>query len=214
MNNVLKKMHIDGNEFITSDEIKKICDVYKCDYYNNIRYLTSKGYLLRIFKGIFYVKSFDELKLNKIKYSHLELVSKGLELKEITNWYFGLYSALKLNNITHEYYAVDYIVNDKLFRSKPINIAGYKFKVIKLSGKLFGFGINRDRYRYSDPEKTVLDFIYIWKYNSVPTEKIIIDIEEYLEKISKNKILKYSKFYPKTVGKLISEVLENKQQLK
>lgn len=207
MNAVLKKIHIDGKEFITSDEIKTFCSSYKYDYYNTIRYLTFKGYLLRIFKGIFYVKSFDEFKLNKIKYSHLELVSKGMELKGITKWYFGLYTALKLNNVTHEYYTLDYIVNDKLFRSKPINIAGYKFKFLKLKKELLGFGINKNRYRYSDIEKTVLDFIYIWKYNSVPTEKILIDIEDYTDNISSKKILMYSKFYPKTVNNLLREII-------
>jgi len=75
-------LHLEGHEFVTSDEIKKFCTSYKLDYYNTIRYLTSKGYLLRIFKGIFYIKSFDEFKLGKIKYSHLELVSKGMELKK------------------------------------------------------------------------------------------------------------------------------------
>lgn len=58
-----------------------------------IRHLVSRGYLIRIFKGIFYIKYLDEVKLDKSKYSNLELVAKGLELKGVKKWYFGLYTA-------------------------------------------------------------------------------------------------------------------------
>src|SRR4030043_563174 len=122
-NLLLKKLAIDGKEFITSEELKRYCKSMGLNYEITIRHLVSRGYLIRIFKGIFYVKSLDEVKLGKSKYSHLELVAKGLELKGVKNWYFGLYTALKLNNMTHEHFAIDYVINDKLFRAKPIGIA-------------------------------------------------------------------------------------------
>jgi hypothetical protein len=206
MNPVLKKIHLHNKEFIKADEIKGYCEDFDLNYYNTIRNLTARGYLLRIFKGIFYVKSFDELKMGSMKYSHLELVSKGMELKGITNWYFGLHTALKLNNATHEHFTVDQVINDTLFRNKPINIAGYKFRFVKLKRSLFNFGIKQNKYRYSDLEKTVLDLIYLWNYNSVPHEKIVIDIEEYIEGISKNKIKNYSKHYPNTVKRVLEEI--------
>ena len=154
-------------EFVTSKELELYCKSMKLDYTTVIRYFIAQGCMTRIFRGIFYVKTLDEIKLGRSKYSHLELVAKGLELKNVKNWYFGLHTALKLNNMTHEYFAVEDVINDSLFRANPMNIAGYKFKFTKLSPSLFDFGIkNKDEIvRYSDPEKTVLDFIYIWRYN-------------------------------------------------
>jgi len=205
-NFLVKKLKIDEKEFITSEELKRYCKSMSLNYEITIRHLVSRGYLIRIFKGIFYVKSLDEAKLGKSKYNHLELVAKGLELKGVKNWYFGLYTALKFNNITHESFAVDYVVNDTLFRSKPINIAGYKFKFIKLTPKLLEFGITENNLKYSDPEKTILDFIYIWRYNGVPKEKIALDVSEWAKDLSSEKTKKYAANYPKTVQEIADMV--------
>lgn len=176
---LLKKLRIDEKEFVTSIELKQYCTAMDLNYEKAIKYFVYRGYLTRIFRGIFYVKPIDEIKLGKSRYSHLELVAKGLELKGVKNWYFGLYTALKLNNITHEHFAVDYVINNRLFRPKPMTIAGYKFTFIKLAPKLLNFGITLNELRYSDPEKTILDFIYTWRYNGVPKEKIILDVSEW-----------------------------------
>ena len=207
MNKVLRRLHLDNKRFVTSEEIKEYCRIYRANYYNTIRNLLSRGYLVRIFKGIFYVKNFDEVKLNRLDVSHLELISRGLELKGVENWYFGLYTALKLNNVTHEYYPVDYVISDKIFRYKNIDIVGYKIRFIKLKGDLFKFGIIEDRYRFSDLEKTVLDFIYIWRYNGIPVEKITMDISGYIEGVSKDKIRRYSMYYPKTIRSVIEALI-------
>ena len=206
-NFLLKKLNIDKKEFITSEELKHYCKSMNLNYEITIRHLLSRGYLIRIFKGIFYIKSLEETKLGKTKYNNLELVAKGLELKSVKNWYFGLYTALKFNNMTHESFSVDYVVNDKLLRSKPINIAGYKYRFIKLSPKLLQFGIIDDNLRYSDPEKTILDFIYTWRYNGVPREKIILDVSDWAKDISGEKTIRYAGNYPKTVREIAHEVL-------
>jgi predicted transcriptional regulator of viral defense system len=200
---LLKKLRLDNTKFITSEELKRYCKSMGLNYEKTIKYFVYRGYFVRIFRGIFYVKSLDEVKLGKSKYSNLELVAKGLELKGVKNWYFGLHTALKLNNMTHESFAVDYVVNDKLFRSKPINIAGYKYRFIKLAPKLLQFGIIDESLRYSDPEKTILDFIYTWRYNGVPKEKIALDISEWDKDISVEKTKKYSINYPKTVQEIV-----------
>ena len=206
-NLLLKKLNIDEKEFITSDELKRYCKSMGLNYEITIRHLVSRGYLIRIFKGIFYIKSLDEAKLGKSKYNNLELVAKGLELKGVKNWYFGLYTALKFNNMTHESFSVDYVVNDKLLRTKPINIAGYKYRLTKLTPRLTQFGIIGDNLRYSDPEKTILDFIYTWRYNGVPREKIILDVSEWAKDISSEKTKKYAVNYPKTVQEIADTVI-------
>jgi predicted transcriptional regulator of viral defense system len=206
-NILLKKLRLDQKEFITSDELRRYCQLMGLNYEVILRYFIYRGYLVRIFKGIFYVKSLDEVKLGKFKYNHLELVAKGLELKGIKNWYFGLYTALKFNNITHESFAVDHVVNDRLLRSKPINIAGYKFRFIKLTPRLLEFGVIENNLKYSDSEKTILDFIYIWRYNGVPKEKIVLDVSEWAKGISSGKTKKYAVNYPKTVQEIVDMVI-------
>ncbi len=204
---LLKKLYLSGKEFVTDEDIKNLCEVLNLDYKNTVNYLLRRGYLLRIFRGIFYLKSLDEIKFGKSKYSHLELVSKGLELKKVKNWYFALYTALKLNNLTHEHFTVEYVINDKIFRQKSIEVAGYKFKFIKLKPDLFKFGIIKNSIKYSDPEKTILDFIYVWRYNGIPEEKIIMDISDYTIGLSRNKIMEYAENYPKTVMKIAKKVV-------
>ncbi|MDG6222941.1 MAG: hypothetical protein IAX21_00920 [Candidatus Bathyarchaeota archaeon] len=204
---LLKKLRRDNKEFVTSEDLKALCRKMNLNYKSAIGHFVSRGHLTRIFKGIFYVKSLDELKLGKTKYNHLELVAKGLELKQVKNWYFGLNTALKLNNMTYEHFTIDYVVSDKIFRAKPINIAGYKFKFVKLKSSLIRFGIIKNKITYSDPEKTILDFMYRWTYNGIPKEKIVSDISEWSKNLSKLKIKEYSKNYPKTIQDITCEVV-------
>ncbi len=206
-NLLLKKLAIDKKEFATSKELKQYCKAMGLNYEIAIRHLVSRGHIIRIFKGIFYIKTPEETKFNKSKYSHLELVAKGLELKGVKNWYFALYTALKFNNMTHESFAIDYVVNDTLLRTKPINIAGYKFKFVKLTPKLLEFGIIKNNLSYSDPEKTILDFIYTWRYNGVPKEKIALDISEWAKNLSSEKTKEYAANYPKTVQEIADRVI-------
>jgi len=203
---LVKKLHLEGKEFITSGDLEKNCKPLKMDHRKAIRYLLKERYLVRIFRGIFYLRTFDEIKLGRSKYSHLELVSMGLELKGVKNWYFGLHTALKLNNLTHEHFAVEYVLNDRIFRAKPMGIAGYKFRFLKLKPGLFGFGIVKGTLKYSDAEKTILDLIHIWRYNGIEEEKIIMDLSEYAAHASKKKLLDYAKNYSKAVRETAKKV--------
>jgi predicted transcriptional regulator of viral defense system len=204
---LLKKLRLNSKEFVTSTELKNYCRRMNLNYKSAIGHFVARGHLTRIFKGIFYVKSLNEVRLGKTKYNNLELVAKGLELKDIKNWYFGLYSALKLNNMTHEHFAIEYVISDKVFRAKPIKIAGYKFRFVKLKPSLLTFGIIKNGLRYSDPEKTILDFVYRWRYNGIPKEKIVADGSEWGKNLSKLKVKNYSKSYPKTVQEIVGELV-------
>jgi len=203
---LMKKFYLEGKEFVTSDEIKEYCILLNLNYEKIVNYFISRGYLSRIFRGIFYVKSLEELKLGNRKYSYLELVNRGLELKKVKNWYFGLYTALKINNITHEYFTIDYIISENFYRSKVINIEKRKFKFIKIKPDLLTFGIIENGIRYSDLEKTILDFIYLWIYNNNPKKKILTDISEYIGAVKEEKILFYTKNYPNSVKEIIEEL--------
>jgi len=197
---LMKKLWLEKRKFVDSMSIKELCEELNTEYSNMIRYLLSRGYLIRVFRGVFYVKSVEEIKLKKIDVSHLELIARGLRIKGVDNWYFGLYTALRLNGLTHEYFDVIFVINDSIFRSKEIRIAGERVKFIKLKKGLFGFGIiKKDAIKFSDPEKTLLDFVYVSRYRSLPEERIGLIVEEYLEKLDPKKVRVYLKFYPKTV---------------
>lgn len=204
---LLKKLRLDGKEFVTAKELAAYCKSTGIDYDIAIRHLIPRGYLVRIFKGIFYLKSLEEIELGRPKYDYLHLVAKGMELKRVGAWYFGLHTALKLNNMTHEHFAVDEVVNDTIFRAAPTKIAGYRFRFIKLSPRIFGFGtIEAAGIRHSDPEKTLLDFIYVWRYNSVEEGRIYSDISEWTDGISMRKLRAYAEKYPKTVREIAEKM--------
>lgn len=199
---LVRKLELSDKKFITREELKEDCKRLSMDYYVTIRYLTHYKYLTRILRGIFYIKSIEERKLNKIDINHLEAIKEALKIKGVKNWYFGLSTALKLNNLTHEYFTIDYVINDKLFRVKPFSILGYKIKFIKIKTNLTKFGIINKGLPYSDAEKTMLDFVYLKEHGNV---KLIP--EEIFEECSKNKLLKYSKNYDKRTIKRLMEIL-------
>jgi predicted transcriptional regulator of viral defense system len=201
MSHLLRKLWMDKKEFVTAEELKTYCTSLKMDYATVVSYFVKRKYFVRVLRGIYYVKSLEEAKLGRSRYNHLELVAKALVLKKVRNWYFGLHTALKLNNMTHETFAVEDVLSDKLFRANPFNIAGYKFKFSRLSTSLVGFGIKKTEngLRYSDPEKTILDFIYLWRYNGRPEEKIVADVGTWADDISKERLRAYAKKYSKTV---------------
>ena len=204
---ILRKLRMKGKEFVTSGELRELCSNLGIRYESAIRHLVPRGHLIRIFRGIFYVTSPDEALTGRQKYSHLELVSKGLKVKGVGDWYFGLYTALKLNNMTHELYAIDYVVNDKIQRSKPMNITCYLFRFVKVKPQLLGFGVVGGELRRSDPEKTVLDFIYLWRYNGMPDQRIIQSVKEWMNSVDIVKLRDYSRYYPKTVARQLEGIL-------
>ena len=209
MNKIYEKIKEENKEFVTSDDIKSYSHRFYYDYYNVIKYLTSRKLVVKIFKGIFYVKGDEEVEQNKTKYSLLELVGKALELKGIKNWYYGLYTALVLNGVISKEQKKDiYVVSDNLFRTKPLKILNYNFKFVKLKFYLTTFGIIEDVINYSDIEKTILDFVYIAKYKSVADRKIVIELRDYIEMASEKKLLEYAHHYPQSNQIIVDQIID------
>jgi len=203
---LMRKLWLNDRRFVNSTYLSWICEDIGVEYENMIRYLLDRGYLVRIFRGVFYVKSLEEIKFGRIDLSHLDLVAEGLKIKGVERWYFGLYTALMLNGVAHEYFPVEFVLNDKIFRAKEVEIAGHRFKFVKIKPSLF-FGIKeKGKLRYSDLEKTILDFIYLWRYRGVPEEKIILDISELVNEASRDKLYKYSEKYPRTVRRTLEMI--------
>lgn len=205
---LVKKIEIEsskGKKFINSAEIKDYCEKLKMKYPLVIGYLLSNKYLVRILKEIFYIKSIEERKLNKVNIGFKEAIKKALEIKNVKKWYFGLESALKLNNLTHETFFIETIISDKIFRSKPFEIFGNKIKFIKTKKEMFKFGIIHKSIPFSDIEKTILDIIYFSKYRNLSNIEIKNKIADYLDKTKTKKLNSYLKHYPKSVKKFIQE---------
>ena len=63
---IVEKLWKDKAKFITREELKTDAKLLKIPYESIISYLLSNGYLVRILRGIFYIKSIEEKKTNTI----------------------------------------------------------------------------------------------------------------------------------------------------
>jgi len=190
-----------GGKAVKRKVIEDACKKFDAVTVNTINNSISYGYLVRILRGLYYVKTLDEFANKKAIDVH-RIVSLGMEELGV-NWYFGLSTALRMNGATHEYSDTVFVVNDEIYRNKEVRIAKSRVKFIKINSKLTGFGIvAEDGVRYSDLEKTLLDMIYLSKYRSVPEGKIALSVEEYAEKADRKKVNEYLKAYPLNVGKV------------
>ncbi|MBI2675734.1 MAG: hypothetical protein HYX24_04710 [Candidatus Aenigmarchaeota archaeon] len=211
---VIREFSLKGKKIISTHDFKNLCDKYGFDFRKTKVGLMNKGYLLTIFRGIYYLKDYNEKKTGAIKYSANELLSLGLAAKGIKNWYFGLNTALKMLNLTHEIFAVNYVLNDSFNRTRPMDILGSKFLFRKIKKGLFSFGIREAKtsntavLKYSDAEKTLLDMVYLYRLSGKPKESVVMLLSDYKGAISKRKAADYARNYPKTVKNTIFEVLK------
>jgi predicted transcriptional regulator of viral defense system len=190
-----------GGEVIQRASIENVCEKFEADPKYIINYMTAYGYLIRIVKGIYYVKTWDEFSSKKAVDVH-RVLSLGLDELGVS-WYFGLNTALRMNGATHEYSDTVFVLNDRIYRNKEVKIAEAKVKFIKISPKLVGFGVVAENgVRYSDLEKTLLDMIYLSKYRSVPEGRIALTVEGYAKGADHGKARNYIGAYPLNVGKV------------
>jgi predicted transcriptional regulator of viral defense system len=191
-----------GGRVANKEEVERVCDKFGVDSGRTINYMINYGFFVRILRGLYYVKTIEEFKLKKALDAY-RLISLGMEKLKV-DWYFGLYTSLRLNGLTHEFFDTIFVVNDEIFRPKEIGISGEKVKFIKLKSKLFGFGIvDKNGIKFSDPEKTILDLIYVFRYRNVAEESIISTVEDYSRKLERKKLREYLKFYPKSVSRVV-----------
>jgi len=187
-------------KILTRKDFDSLATKYKFDKDTLRRVMLNKGYLITIFRGVYYLKDYEEKKLNSLKYSPYELLALGLEKKNV-KWYFGLNTSLKFLGLTHEVFPLNIVINDKFNRTKPMKIAGSSFFFVKLKPSLFfdmkkeSTGNNISLY-YSSIEKTLLDMIYLKKE---------VDLKEY--KFNKSLFLRESNKYNRIVKKKIKEML-------
>lgn len=201
---IWKKLTIDNKRISTSDEIRELAKKLHKDPWRSLKYLQSQGYIVRILRGVFYVRSPREKEIGGVDPSIYDLVGMALDVKDVKRWYFGLESALKLNNMTHEFFNIEYVITDSFRTTKIIKIMDTNFKFIRRNEKYFKFGIVASgNYRYSDPEKTILDMAYE-RYLEVKEPSYFIEpINEYHNLIDIEKTRSYIDNYSDNFRRLV-----------
>ncbi len=202
---IWRKLIVEERRIVTSGEIRELAARAGKNGDRSLRYLIEHGYIARILRGIFYVRSADERERGYTERSIFELVAKALEMRGVKRWYFGLETALKLNEMTHEYFAVDSVVTDSFRTTKVIGILGSKIQFHRWSASHFGFGsIRRGSLTYSDPEKTVLDMAYRAHRQRRDSPSNII--EEHIDRLDNSKLRKYLAHYSMRFREALGEL--------
>ena len=191
------KFIVDGRKIVTAEDIGKISVEISKDKDQVIDYLQHNGYIVRILKGIFYVRSIGERKWKTYEHTLYQMVAMALEVKGVRDWYFGLETALKFNAMTHEYFMIDYVLTDSYRTTKVIKIQGTDFRFVQRGKNHFDKGIRIENgIRYSLPEKTILDLAYRSYLNTKKKEMYLSPIREYWESVNLERLRECLDSYP------------------
>ena len=205
---IWRKLLIEGNKIVTSNRVREIADELGKDYPRALSYLLEHRYLIRVFRGVFYVNDRKERESSSFERSIYEIVGDALTAKSVKHWYLGLETALKINGLTHEYFAVNFVITDSYRTTKVIEIAGIRFKFLKWRREHFTFGMER-KYNlvFSDREKTIVDLIYK-RYLDTKDEKYAVSpLIEYKDRIDSHKIAGYLENYPMRLREIVRRAL-------
>ena len=195
---IWEKLLVDGKKIASTGEISAIAREIKKDEKRSLYYLQEEGYIVRVLRGIFYVRSLAERAHRGQDRSIYEMVAMALKEKGVKNWYFALETALKMNLMTHEYFFIDYVITDSYRTTKVISIAGYNFRFIRRGSRFFENGMVRNKMiRYSDKERTVLDIAYRDYLKSHKPDYYLGVLREYREIIALDKLRKHLSPFPR-----------------
>ncbi len=200
---IWEQLHLKKQQFVTREQLQALAQRAGKNYRVVSKYLSDHGYIKRVFNGLYYVRSLDERARDVNDISTFELVGRGLECKGITNWFFGLETALKMNQMTHEYYTLNYVITDSYRTTKIVRIIDSDFQFIQWSKALFSFGIVRQKkLKYSDPERTLIDLVYHGLNNDRP-DGSFSTYDEYVSQLDRSKIEDYLTNYPMNIKKVV-----------
>ena len=187
---IWERLNLEDRRFVDRDYVDRLAYELGNEPAAVMSYLLKMGYLRRIFKGYYYVSTPGDLSFGGQEYSLLELISKGLAHKGVSNWYLALQSALKLNLMTHEHFNIDYVISDKFRTTKTIPIIGSPVRFYQWTSSLI------------IPEKTVIDLAY-WRYTNRLTD-CAGPFREYGEQCDPHKLKRYLDVFPTGFRNLIS----------
>ena len=198
----------EGREVVTTDALSAMARRIGATPEHALRHLRREGYLLPLFRGYYYVRSPDEMRLHRERHDPLELFALAARAKRIGEWYFGLHTALRLNGLTHEDRREETLVSRHFYRIGGVPIGSRRFVIHKWGPELFGFGLDRHgTFQMSDPEKTVLDLAYLDYWASRKGHPESRDWLEHLSSVNRAKVRRYLPHYPEPVRKRVEEHL-------
>jgi hypothetical protein len=185
--------------------IRELARRAQLDPDHTIRALRRENRIEPLFKGYYLVKRPEEVLLHE-EPSPLELFALGAQAKGIGTWYFALETALRLNGLSHEYSRIEHVVSDALQRATGVPIGGRRFIIHKWRPARVGFGLRRrGTYRFSDPEKTVLDLAYVDATAMKRGRSPSLAWKECLDKVDPDRIASYLEHYPGSVRELVED---------
>ncbi|MCK5024378.1 MAG: hypothetical protein KAR56_02050 [Thermoplasmata archaeon] len=194
---IWKKLILEKQKVTTSGRVKQLALDLDKNADRTLRYLQEHGYIIRVLRGYYYVRTPEEREMKTLDHSIYEIIAMALKEKGVKDWYYGLETALKMNNMTHEYFSIDYVVTNTYETTKVISIMDKKFKFLKWNKKHFQFGVEKkDLIRYSDKEKTVLDIAYSTYRNKTKGPYTLSIVREHSPLLDDSKISEYMKHYP------------------
>jgi hypothetical protein len=198
----------EGREVLTSKVLSAMARRIGASPAHAVRHLRREGYLLPLFRGFYYLRSPEEMRLHRERHDPLALFALAARAKGIGEWYFGLHTALRLNGLTHEDRREETVVSRRFYRIGGVPIGSRRFVIHKWGPALFGFGLERQgTYRVSDPEKTVLDLAYLdhWAARKGHPEARVW--MEHLSSVRAAKVRRYLRHYPEPMRRRVEENL-------
>lgn len=187
--NTIVEALLNRDKIQTREEILKLVEDYKKKFKINtskeiIKYLSRHNYIKRIFKGYYYINSFDERTRGFCNLKDYEVIFTVLN-KMGLSWYAGLGYSLYLQGKTWQTPNQISIVNTRFSGTK--RIFGLKTRFFKLNKDLF-FGLkykktqNGINFPLSDPAKTYIDMAYFKQTNKLTRIK---NTQKYLKRYPK-----------------------------
>ncbi len=208
---IWKGLLIEGYKVVTSEDVRRLARKIGKDERRSLRYLQEHGYIFRILRGVFYVKSPEEMEGGFFRYSIYEMISEAMRIKKVKNWYFGLETALKMNMMTHEFHTVDCVITDSFRTTKNIGILDTKFVFRKwamtegpVEWKIKRITDHGCVLFHSDRERTVLDLAYRNYIGKDERKRIISPLVEFEEHLDNGKMMTYLSSYPPKFREMIA----------
>jgi hypothetical protein len=173
-----------------------------------VRHLRREGYILPLFKGHYYVRRSEEMRLGEERFNSFEMFALAADAKGIGRWYFGLNTALRLNGMTYEDCREEDVICDRFYRIKGVAIGGRVFVIHKWVASILEFGfLEKNLYRYSDPEKTVLDLAYMDYWSSRRGRAVGRAWREHIGSVDARIVRRYLHHYPDVVASSVEAAL-------
>lgn len=201
-----------GLRCVSSKDMAEVCNYFGFSPSNIRTILIRKGALVPLFfKGIFYVRNSSELLTNTLPSDPLIIAALACNKRLDKNWYFGLHTSLKLNDLAGVQTPQKiFIITKKQLIPRIRKIGSMEFVFSQIKGISFTNGIiKKNELRYSNPVRTALDFLHLGiKKKNINYAQLVLDtILDWNKKQFVSEYKNLLKFY--STKTTINKIIEN-----